>query len=56
VIDRHDFKSKKSPDKTLEWSKITRFYLSIVDKASKTKIDLTSEEGRGILKKISLVK
>ena len=53
VIDRHDFKSKD--DKELQWSKITRFYLSIVDEASKTKIDLTSKEGLDMLKSITLV-
>ncbi|MHC4094796.1 MAG: hypothetical protein ACYSWZ_04415 [Planctomycetota bacterium] len=52
MIDRHDFKSKD--DKELEWSRITRFYLSIVDEASKARIDLTSKEGRGMLKSITL--
>jgi len=53
VIDRRDFKSKDG--KALQWSRITRFYLSIVDEDSKAKIDLTSQEGRGVLKMISLV-
>jgi len=51
MIDRHDFKSKDF--KELEWSGITRFYLSIFDESSKTRIDLTSKEGRGMLKSIT---
>jgi len=51
VIDRHDFKSKD--DKALKWPRITRFYLSIVDEASKGRIDLTSKEGREMLKSIT---
>jgi hypothetical protein len=53
VIDRVDFKGEK--EKKLEWSKISRFFLSIMDVESKGKIDLTSEEGRGILKSILMV-
>jgi len=53
VIDRHDFKSKDS--KELEWSRITRFHLSIMDVTTKEKVALTSKEGLSVLKKISLV-
>jgi outer membrane protein assembly factor BamB/dienelactone hydrolase len=53
MITRSDFKGEGG--KELEWSKITRFYLSIVDAATKAKIDLTSEEGRAILRSIDLV-
>lgn len=51
VIDRHDFKSKDARE--LEWSRITRFYLSIVDEASKDRVDLTSKERREMLKSIT---
>jgi dienelactone hydrolase len=51
VIDRHDFKSKD--DKALKWPRITRLYLSIVDEASKGRIDLASKEGREMLKSIT---
>ena len=54
VIDRHDFKSQD--DKVLEWSRITRFYLSIADQASKAKIDLDSKEGREMLRSITMVR
>lgn len=53
VIDRRDFKSKDGT--ALQWSRITRFYLSIVDEASQAKIDLTSQEGRGVLRMIDLI-
>jgi len=53
VIDRNDFKSKDG--KVLEWSRITLFDLSILDLETKQKIDLTSKEGRSMLKLISWV-
>ncbi len=53
MIDRRDFTGNDG--KALQWSRITRFYLSIVDEDSKAKIDLTAKEGRGVLKMISLV-
>jgi len=57
VIDRNDFKAGGSgkEGQVLEWSRITLFDLSILDLETKQKIDLTSKEGLGMLKLISLV-
>jgi hypothetical protein len=52
-IDRNEF---KGPDgKTLEWSKIATFDVSIVDEATKAKLDLTSAGGHKVLQLIQLV-
>jgi len=59
VIDRRDIKwrpkGKKGVVNVLNWSKITRFSLSIYDVTAKSSIDLTSDEGRAVLKKIAMV-
>jgi dienelactone hydrolase len=59
-IDRHAFKSsdkgKKGQDaETLDWSRITRFDLSVFDRITRTKVELTSAEGLRILELIELV-
>ncbi len=53
VIGREEFKS--ADGKTLEWSKIATFGISIVDEESKGKLDLTSKEGHAVLKLIKMV-
>ncbi|MFT5493631.1 MAG: hypothetical protein ACI8V5_004031, partial [Limisphaerales bacterium] len=52
-IDRKEFKGAKG--KTLEWSKIATFDVTLVDEATKAKLNLTSAEGRKVLKLIRLV-
>jgi len=53
VIGRSDFKS--AAGKTLEWSKIATFEVTIVDEETRGKLDLTSQEGHAILQLIKLV-
>jgi len=55
VIARDEFKTGKDGEQTLEWSKLTRFTLSLMDMESEQKVDLLSEEGREILKSIRFV-
>ena len=52
VIAREDF---KGPDgRTLEWSKIATFEITIVDTETRDKLDLTSKEGLTVLLSIKL--
>ena len=53
VIGRDDFKS--TDGKTLEWSKIATFEITIVDEETKDKIDLTSKAGHDVLQLIKMV-
>lgn len=53
VINRDEFKG--ADGKTLEWSKIATFEVTIVDEGSKAKLDLTSKEGHTVLQLIKLV-
>jgi predicted esterase len=53
VVSREDFKSADS--KTLEWSKIATFEITIVDEETKDKLDLTSKAGHEVLQLIKLV-
>lgn len=53
VIAREDFKS--ADGKTLEWSKIATFEVTMVNEESKEKLDLTSKEGHEVLQLIRLV-
>jgi hypothetical protein len=53
VISRDDFKS--ADGKTLEWSKLTTFDISMVDEETKAKLDLTSKGGHAILQLIKMV-
>lgn len=52
-IDREEFEGLDG--KTLEWSKIASFDVSIVDEATQAKLDLTSAEGHKVLQLIQLV-
>jgi hypothetical protein len=52
-INRNEFKG--AGGKTLEWSKIATFDVTLVDEATNTKLDLTSAEGRKALRLIRLV-
>ena len=59
-IDRHAFKSSDKGKKgqgaeTLDWSRITRFDLSVFDPVTRQKVDLTSAEGLRMLELIALV-
>ncbi len=54
LIRREDFGS--TDEKMLEWSKIATFEITILDEATKQKINLTSKAGHTILKRIQLVK
>lgn len=53
IISREDFRGDAG--KTLEWSKIATFEVTIMDESTKAKLDLTSPEGRAVLKRIRLV-
>lgn len=53
LISRHDFRS--ADGKTLEWSKIATFEITIVDEETRGKLDLTSKEGHAILQLIKMV-
>ena len=53
TIRREEFKGPKG--KKLEWSKISRFGITIIDSATKAPIDLSSIEGRKILKSINMI-
>ena len=53
VIGRDDFKS--ADGKTLQWSKIATFEVTIVDEETRGKLDLTSKEGFAVLQSIRLV-
>ena len=56
IIDRTDFKPTKGQhDDELEWSRITRFDLVIRDVTANQNVDLTSDKGRGMLKRITLL-
>ena len=52
VISRGEFKS--ADGKTLEWSKIATFEITIFDEETKEKLDLTSKEGHAVLQLIKL--
>ena len=54
LLEAKDFKSKDK--KTLEWSKISTFTISLTDAETKQRIKLGSPEGAKILKRIELVK
>jgi len=53
IIHREDFRS--TDEKMLEWSKIATFEITILDAATKQKIDLTSKAGHAVLQRILLV-
>ena len=53
IIRREDFRS--TDKKMLEWSKIATFEITILDAATKQKIDLTSNAGHAVLQRILLV-
>jgi dienelactone hydrolase len=51
-ISREDFKSTSG--KTLEWSKIATFEITLIDRDSNQKIDLTSKAGQALIESIQL--
>jgi len=53
LIRREDFKSPDS--RTLEWSKIATFEVTLIDQETGDRLDLTSDQGHRILKAIQLV-
>ncbi|MCB9872735.1 MAG: dienelactone hydrolase family protein [Planctomycetaceae bacterium] len=53
IISREDFGSDH--DKTLEWSKVATFEVTIIDEATRQKLDLTSKEGHAVLQRIQMV-
>lgn len=53
VIAREDFRSDDG--KTLEWSKIATFEITIIDEATRQKLPLSSPEGQAILHRITLI-
>lgn len=53
LVRREDFKS--ADGKTLEWSKIATFEVTMIDLESKAKLDLTSPKGHAVLQAIKLV-
>jgi dienelactone hydrolase len=58
LIDRKEFKASGKKGKAgemIDWLRITRFDLSILDLGTRQKIDLTSPEGGSMLKRIALV-
>jgi hypothetical protein len=48
-----DFKNKDN--KTLEWSKVSTFAITLTDEKTKQAIDLTTPKGAEALKRIELV-
>ena len=54
ITDSHIYVSNAG-GKTLEWPKIATFEVTILDQATKSKINLTSKQGHEILKRIELV-
>jgi hypothetical protein len=52
LIDRHDFKGPE--DKTLEWSKVASLEITILSEETREKLDLTSPEGRQVLRRIEM--
>jgi hypothetical protein len=53
IVGREDFKS--ADGKKLEWSKVATFEITIVDRASRAKLDLTTKDGHAVLRSIQLV-
>ncbi|MCA9139686.1 MAG: acetylxylan esterase [Planctomycetales bacterium] len=53
LIRREDFKS--ADNKTLEWSKIATFEITMIDLESKAKLELASPQGHAVLRAIKLV-
>jgi len=53
VIGRDEFQN--ADGKTLEWAKIATFEVTIVDEATRGKLDLTSKAGQAVLQLIQLV-
>lgn len=53
LVCKEDFKS--ADNKSLEWSKIATFEVTIIDLETKAKLDLTSPEGHTVLRAIKLV-
>ncbi|MDG2223509.1 MAG: dienelactone hydrolase family protein [Rubripirellula sp.] len=53
IVSRDDFKS--ADGKTLEWSKVSTFEITIVDRDSRAKLDLTTKDGHAVLRSIKLV-
>lgn len=53
VVDRADFKGEDG--RTLEWSKIATFEVTMTDRDSQQKLDLTSASGHNVLQEIKLV-
>ena len=53
MIARDEFKS--ADGKTLEWSKIATFEITIVNEETRDKLDLTSQEGHAVLQLIKMV-
>ena len=53
IVGREDFKS--ADDKKLEWSKVATLEITIVDRVSRAKLDLTTKDGHAVLRSIKLV-
>ena len=53
VIGRDEFKS--ADGKTLEWSKIATFEITIMDDETRDTLDLTSRAGHAVLQLIKMV-
>ncbi len=54
LVNRHDFKSTEG--KTLEWSKVATFEVTLVDRDTNEKVMLTSKAGQGFIESIKLKK
>ena len=58
LIDRNDFKlsgKKSKAGEVIDWSRISRFDLVIIDKKTNKKINLASKDGSSMLQLIALV-
>ena len=53
IISRDDFRSDAG--KTLEWSKVAAFEITIIDESTRQKVDLTARDGHAVLQRIELV-
>jgi hypothetical protein len=54
LLEAKDFKSKEG--KTLEWSKVSTFTITLTDAETKQRIKLAEPEGTGLLQRIELIK
>ncbi|MDD7983990.1 dienelactone hydrolase family protein [Lentisphaera marina] len=55
IIKTSDFKSHDKKPKTVQWSRISKFSLALINQKTKKKIDFSTAEGLGMIKVIKLI-